>query len=100
VQLDLREYKTFEFWEDILQDVSVRQDDGYYYVDSQQPPDPQSRKYCDLIVSATSRHGKKVRLMVVEAKRLNIYRSTTQVAAMEQQLRDYCDEVARKRAPC
>lgn len=37
--------------------------------------------------------------MVVEAKRLSVYRSIMQVAAMEQQLRDYCGEVVRKRAP-
>jgi hypothetical protein len=91
VQLDLREYKTSEFWEDILHDVFIKQDDGYY-VNSQQPPDDQSTNYCDFIVSTKTRQGKKARLIVVEAKRLKVYVSSTQVEAMETQLKNYCVE--------
>ncbi|EEP79439.1 predicted protein [Uncinocarpus reesii 1704] len=77
-------------YENQKQPNSGKHDNGYY-VNSQQPPKDGSPKYCDLIVSAKAAHRKKVRLIVVEAKRLKIYQSQSQIAALEAQLRDYCN---------
>ena len=89
VELDLRESKTSEFWEDILHDVFLKNDTGYS-VNAQQPPNEESRKYCDFIVATKNPYGQKVRLIVIEAKRLRVYASLSQMQALETQLLGYC----------
>ncbi|KAK2808279.1 hypothetical protein FQN50_004838 [Emmonsiellopsis sp. PD_5] len=91
--LDAKETKTSEFWEDVLHDVFIRQDSGYY-VNAQQPPKDGSSKYCDFIVSVKAAHNKKVRLIVVEAKRLRVSESVSRMQALETQLREYCTAAA------
>lgn len=64
-------------------------------MNSQQPPEEGSRKYCDFIVSTKGGTHRKVRLIVVEAKRLKVYQSSTQVEALERQLSDYCKQTVQ-----
>jgi hypothetical protein len=88
-QPELLEVKTSEFWEDILH-LWFSRSEGFY-VNSQQPPAGTSPQRCDLIVSNKDGKNRKVRLMVVEAKRRN-KDTVTLKAAMEEQLLDYCNE--------